>query len=62
MTIVVAFFGLTGNAVSILVMLQPRLRNSFNQLLIALCVSDSVFIFCNLLNSGPALGIKADGK
>ena len=57
-TIIVAIFGLTGNFVSIMVMLQPKLKNSFNQLLIALCVFDSVFIVCNLLNSGPPLGIK----
>ena len=57
-TIIVAIFGLTGNFVSILVMLQPKLKNSFNQLLIALCVFDSVFIVCNLLNSGPTFGIK----
>ena len=57
-TIIVSLFGFTGNFVSALVLLQPQMRNSFNQLLIALCVSDTIFILCNVLNSGPALGIQ----
>lgn len=57
-TIIVAVFGLVGNFVSILVLLQPKMRNSFNALLVALCVFDTLFIICNLLTSGPSFGIK----
>ena len=61
LTIIVSIFGFTGNFVSIMVLLTPKMRNSFNKLLIALCIFDTIFIFCNVLNSGPSLGIK-DGR
>ena len=54
---IVSIFGFTGNFVSIYVLLQPNMRNSFNQLLIALCVSDSFFICCNFLRAGSAINM-----
>eukprot|EP00094_Tigriopus_californicus_P000295 TCALIF_00285-PA protein Name:"Similar to FR FMRFamide receptor (Drosophila melanogaster)" AED:0.21 eAED:0.21 QI:91/0.57/0.37/0.62/0.57/0.75/8/0/476 len=57
-TSVVLTFGFTGNFVSIFVLLQPKMRNSFNQLLIALCICDTFFIFCNILKVGSAFGHK----
>ena len=40
---ILGIFGLIGNALSILILSKPDMRNAFNQLLIALCTSDSVF-------------------
>lgn len=54
---IVSIFGFSGNFVSIYVLLQPNMRNSFNQLLIALCVSDSFFICCNFLRAGSAINM-----
>lgn len=61
-TSVVLIFGFTGNFVSIFVLLQPKMKNSFNQLLIALCICDTLFIFCNILKVGSAFGYKVPSK
>jgi len=55
-TSILAFFGLTGNFVSIYVMTQPKMRNSFNGLLTALCAFDSIFIVCNVVEAAKPLG------
>ena len=56
-TTVTAVFGLPGNVVSIMVLMQPRMSNSFNHLLVALCVSDSIFILCQVVNAAGSLDI-----
>ena len=47
---------------SIIVLSRPKIREtSFNQLLLVVCIVDTVFIFCNIPSCLTALGIK-NGK
>lgn len=47
---------------SIIVLSRPKIREtSFNQLLLVVCIVDTVFILCNIPSCLTALGIK-NGK
>lgn len=48
----VATFGLVGTIMSIYVLLQPRLRNSFSAFLTGLAVCDSTFLLFAILMFG----------
>ena len=43
-------FGLIGNCLSIMILCQPDMKNSFNQLLIALSTMDCVFIVLAIMD------------
>ena len=58
LTIVVAIIGLSANLMSVVVLVRPKIRSvAFNQLLVVLCVVDSLFLCCNSLSMGHALGL-----
>ena len=46
--VVAGVFGLLGNGLSIMILSKPDMRNSFNQLLIALSTMDSIFIILGI--------------
>ena len=52
----VSSFGLVGTLMSIYVLIQPRLRDYFSTLLMALAICDSFFLFFAILMFGlPSL-------
>ena len=54
----VAIIGLSANLMSVVVLVRPKIRSvAFNQLLVVLCVVDSLFLCCNSLSMGHALGL-----
>ena len=56
-SIIIAFFGVFGNVTSMVVLSRPKIREvAFNQLLICLCVVDTLFLACNSLSMAHALG------
>ena len=58
LTLLVAFFGLVANSMSMAVLFRPKIRVvAFNQLLFVLCGVDSLFLFCNSMSIGHALGL-----
>ena len=58
LTMMVAFFGLVANAMSMVVLLRPKIRVvAFNQLLFVLCVVDFLFLSSNSMSIGHALGL-----
>ncbi len=55
----VVLLGLVANAMSLVVLTRPKIREtSFNQLLAVMCIVDSLFIFCNIMSCLQAFGIK----
>ena len=55
----VATLGLSGNIVACVVLIQKKLRNAFNQLLMILASFDSLFLIFNSIGSMTALNIEA---
>ena len=53
-------FGLLGNIMAMVVLSRPQMQSAFNQLLIALCFFDSVFVVSNVWQAGTSL--EFDGK
>jgi F0F1-type ATP synthase membrane subunit c/vacuolar-type H+-ATPase subunit K len=49
--------GLSVNLITTIVLVQPKMKNPFNQLLTVLALVDSLFLFCIILESLMALGI-----
>ena len=49
-------FGLLGNIMAIVVLSRPQMHSAFNQLLIALCFFDSVFLVVSVCEAGMSLG------
>ena len=45
---------------AIVVLSRPQMQSAFNQLLIALCIFDSIFLVVSVVESGVSLGF--DGK
>ena len=61
-TNILPWLGIGGNSMSIIVLSRPKIREtSFNQLLLVVCIVDTVFILCNIPSCLTALGIK-NGK
>ena len=51
-------FGIFGNGMAVLILRGPNLRSAFNELLIALCFFDTVFLISSITSSAEALGIR----
>ena len=55
---IVAILGLIGNSISLTILFRKKIRSvAFNQLLAVLCIVDTIFLLCNSLSCGHALGI-----
>ena len=55
---IVAILGLIGNSISLTILFRKKIRSvAFNQLLAVLCIVDTIFLMCNSLSCGHALGI-----
>ena len=50
--------GLLGNIMAIVVLSRPQMQSAFNQLLIALCFFDSVFLVVSVCEAGLSLGFE----
>ena len=50
--------GILGNAVAVLILHRPNIRSAFNELLIALCIFDTIFLVASITSSIEALGLK----
>ena len=55
-------FGLLGNIMAMVVLSRPQMQSAFNQLLIALCFFDSVFVVSNVWQAGTSLEVDLGGK
>jgi len=55
---ILVVFGLIGNIMAIIVLSRPQMHSAFNQLLIALCFFDSIFLILNIPEDLQALGIE----
>ena len=55
---VIGGFGFLGNGFAIAVLWGPKMKSAFNQLLITLCVFDTVFLACNVGTSLSAIGVE----
>ena len=54
--LIVGTLGLLGNSISVSVLTQPTMRNSFNLLLVILILSDNTFILFALMDYACARG------
>ena len=55
-TSVLILLGLLGNSCAVFILQKPKMRNAFNQLLITLCIVDSIFLISNVPTVVTALG------
>jgi hypothetical protein len=46
-----------GNAVAVVLLLGPTLRSAFNELLVALCFFDTLFLVSSITSAAEALGV-----
>ena len=51
--------GLLGNIMAIVVLSRPQMQSAFNQLLIALCFFDSVFLVVSVSEVGTSLELSS---
>ena len=43
---------------AVIILWRPKLRSAFNQLLISLCVIDTIFLISNVMTAREAFGFK----
>jgi len=55
---VLIIFGFLGNACAMYILRKPKMRSAFNQLLIILCIIDSMFLLSNIPTTVMALGLR----
>ena len=55
---VLIIFGFVGNACAMYILRKPKMRSAFNQLLIILCIIDSMFLLSNIPTTVMALGLR----
>lgn len=56
----ILIIGFIGNVFAVIVLYGPKMTSAFNQLLITLCVFDTIFLVCNIATSLSSLGFKHD--
>ncbi|XP_059087359.1 FMRFamide receptor-like isoform X2 [Tigriopus californicus] len=57
---VILIIGFIGNVFAVIVLHGPKMTSAFNQLLITLCIFDTIFLVCNIATSLSSLGFKHD--
>ncbi len=45
---------------AVIILWRPKLRSAFNQLLISLCITDTIFLISNVLTAREAFGYKGN--
>ena len=61
MSSVLIILGCLGNSVAMFILRKPKMRSAFNQLLITLCIIDTIFLMSNIPTSVAALGSRKLG-
>jgi len=57
-SLIFIFVGCIGNILAIIILHQKELRSAFNQLLMTLCMYDTIFLVSSVVASRDALGYK----
>ena len=54
---ILIILGFVGNSIAMYILRKPKMRSAFNQLLIILCIIDSIFLLSNIPTTVMALGL-----
>ena len=55
---ILIILGFVGNSIAMYILRKPKMRSAFNQLLIILCIIDSIFLLSNIPTTVMALGLR----